>query len=90
MALVWIPDGEPDDILRLHCPGCGTTVRIMRHNLQRIGRWAELRYPGDAPIRINVGKFPSDVDLTEPLNVATLDRVARAVVEATGVEVDVE
>lgn len=77
------PDGSPDDVLRLHCPECEMTVYITRGNLVRIGRWAELRYPNDGPpYEVDLDSFPTDVDLTEPLDAATLSRVARAVIES--------
>lgn len=70
-----------DDMIDWNCPCCDTSLRMTRENAERIASAVELRYgqthrrDGVIQVSFDAGKLPDDIDLTGPVDAATIRRV---------------
>lgn len=63
---------DDDELIEVGCAcPCGYVLRVTAENVGRIARATELRY-GKTDCVFDISKVPADVDLTRPVDAATI------------------
>lgn len=74
------------EIVEFGCPCCDYTLRMTRENAGRIAKAVKLRYSngqsGVYAVTFDMAKVPDDLDLTVPVDAATIRRIVELCVRA--------